>query len=56
MAAMLLVVGNMFVDSEELMVTSSISRFAGPTRFFGGASRGKVCVHAFIGASVPSCM
>jgi len=39
---MLLVVGDVPVDSESLVVTSSISRFVGPTWFFGGAHRGRV--------------
>jgi len=41
---MLSVVGNVAVHSEAPMMTSSISRFASPTRFFGGAHRGRVCV------------
>jgi hypothetical protein len=43
-------------DSEALVVTSSISRFPGPTQFFGGAHRGRVCVRMFIGVSVHSYM
>ena len=35
--------------SEAPMATSSISRFADPTQFFGGAHRDRVCVCAFIG-------
>ena len=53
---MLSVVGDVPVDSEAPMVTLSISRFAGPTRFFGGTHRGRVCVRAFIGVSVCSCI
>ena len=45
------VVGDVPVDSEAPVVTSSISRFAGPTQFFGGAHRDRVCVHAFIRVS-----
>jgi len=30
------------------VVTLLISRFNGPTRFFGGAHRGIVCVHVFV--------
>jgi len=52
---MLSVVGDLPVDSEAV-VTSPISRFVGPTRFFGGAHRGRVCVRAFIGVSVRLCM
>jgi hypothetical protein len=44
-----LVVGDVPVDSKAFVVTSSISRFAGPTQLFGGAYRDRVCVHAFIG-------
>jgi hypothetical protein len=43
--AILSVVGNVPVNSETPMVTSSISRFASPTQFFGGAHRGRVYVH-----------
>ena len=46
--AILSVVCDVPVDSEAPMVTSSISRFAGPTQFFGGVHRGRVCVRAFI--------
>jgi len=88
---MLLVVGDVPIDSDALVVTSSILRFSdalvvtssilifvGPTRFIGGAyrgrvcvrvcvhkgwcvlvcmwHRGKMCVRAFIGVSVRSCM
>ena len=49
-------VGEVSVDSEASVVTSSISRFAGPTQFFEGAHRGRVCVRAFIEVSVRSCM
>jgi len=47
--AIVLVVGNVPVDSETSMVTSSISRFDGSTRFFKDAHRDNVCVRAFIG-------
>ena len=50
------VVGDVPVDSKTRVVTSSISRIAGPTQFFGGAHRGRVCVHTFIEVSVRSCM
>jgi len=50
------VVGDVPVDSKASVVTSSISRFAGPTRFFGGAHRGRVCVCVFIELSVRSCV
>jgi hypothetical protein len=53
---MLSVVGDVPVDSEVPLVTSSILRFAGPTQFFGGAHKGKVCVRAFIGVSMHSCI
>ena len=50
------VVGDVPVDNEAPVVTSSVSRFAGLTQFFGGAHRGRVCMRAFIGVSVRSCM
>ena len=50
------VIGDLPVDSEASLVTSSILRFASPTQFFGGAHRGRVCMRAFIGMSVHSCM
>jgi hypothetical protein len=53
---MLSMVGDVPVKSEASTVTSSISRFAGPTQFLGGAHRGRVCVRAFIGVSVRSCL
>uniref|UniRef100_A0ACD6ADM6 Uncharacterized protein n=1 Tax=Avena sativa TaxID=4498 RepID=A0ACD6ADM6_AVESA len=40
--------GDVSVDSEAPVVTSSISRPDPPTQFFGGAHRGRVCVCAFI--------
>ena len=52
----LLVVGDVPIDSEAPMVTSSISRFAGRTQLFRGAHRGRMCMRAFIGVSVHSCM
>jgi len=54
--AMLLMVSDVPVDSETPVVNSSISRFAGPTRFFGGAQRDRVCVCTFIEVSVHSCL
>ena len=49
---MLSVVGDIPVDNKTSVVTSSISRLAGPTRFFRDTHRGKMCVHVFIGVSV----
>jgi len=43
------VVGDVPVDSDAPVVTSSISRFVGPTQFFEGSHRGRVWVRAFIG-------
>jgi hypothetical protein len=48
---MLLVLGDVSLDSEASVVTSSISRFAGPTQFFGGAHRGSVSVRSCMWAS-----
>ena len=48
-------VGNVLLDNETSMVTSSISRFANPTQFFGGAHRDRVCIRMFIGVSVRLC-
>lgn len=53
---MLSVVGIVPIDNEAPVVTLSISRFAGPTRFFEGAHRGRVCMCAFLGVSVLSCV
>ena len=53
-------VGDVPVDSEAPVVTSSISRFAGQTQFFRGAHRDRVRVECacvqFIGVSVRSCI
>jgi hypothetical protein len=54
MTLCVLVVGDVPVDNEALMVTSSILRFADPTRFFECVHRDRVCVRAFIGVSVHS--
>jgi hypothetical protein len=48
------VVGDVSVDSEVPMMTSSISRFADPTQSFRGTHRGRVCVRAFIRVRVHS--
>jgi hypothetical protein len=48
--------GDVPVDSEAPMVTSSISRPDLPAQSFGGAHRGTVCVCAFIGVSVCACI
>ena len=48
--------GDVPVDSEAPVVTSSISRLDPPAQSFGGAHRGRVCVRAFIGVSVCTCM
>jgi len=51
---MLSVVGNVTIDREASKVTSSISTFGGPTRFFKGAHRGMMCVRVFIEMTVRS--
>ena len=48
--------GDVPVDSEAPVVTSSISRPDPPAQYFGGAHRGRVCMCAFIGMSVCMCM
>ena len=53
---MLLVVGDVPVNSETPVVTSSILRFAGPTQFFRCAHMGRVYVRTFIRVSVRSCL
>ena len=53
---MLLLVGDVPVDSEAHVETSSISRFVGPTHFFGGAHRDKMYMVAFIGVNVRLCL
>ena len=45
-------VGDVLVDSETSVVTSSISRSAGLSRFFEGVHKGRMCMHAFIEVSV----
>ena len=51
---MILVVGGVPIKNEALVMTWSISSFAGLTRFFGGARRGRVWVRTFISVSVHS--
>jgi len=47
-SVILSVVGDVSVDSEAPIVTSSISRFIGPTWFFGGAHMvGCTCVRSY---------
>jgi hypothetical protein len=48
------VVSDVPVDEEALVVTSRISRSPG-VQSFGGAHRGRACVHVFIGVSVCAC-
>ena len=48
--------GDVPVDSEASVVTSSISRLDPPAQSLGGAHRGRMCVCAFIGVSVCACM
>ena len=48
--------GDVPVDSETTVVTSSISKPDPPAQCLGGAHRGRVCVRAFIGVSVYACM
>jgi hypothetical protein len=54
--AILSVVGDVSVDSEAFVATSSISGFVGPTQFIEGAHRGRVCARTFIGLSVRPCL
>jgi hypothetical protein len=49
------VVSDVPVDDEAAVVTSRISISAGAQSFRGGAHRGRVCVHVFIGVSVYAC-
>jgi hypothetical protein len=53
--AILSVVGDVPVNSEASVVTSSISWFAGPIQFFGGAHRDRVCLLVFLEVSMRSC-
>jgi hypothetical protein len=48
--------GDVPVDSEMPVVTSSTLRFNLLAQFSGGAHRGSVCVCAFIWVSVYACM
>jgi hypothetical protein len=41
-------VGDVLVDSETSVATSSISRSAGLSRFFEGVHKGRICMHACI--------
>jgi len=43
---MLLVIDNISIDSETPRMTTSISRFVGSTRFFGGVYRSRVYTQA----------
>jgi hypothetical protein len=44
------------VDTETLLVTDFMNLKIKPTQSFGGAHRGRVCVHVFIGVSAHTCM
>jgi hypothetical protein len=48
------VVGDVPVNNETFMATLLILRFAGPTQFFGGAHKGRMCV-TFVYVSVCIC-
>jgi hypothetical protein len=51
-----LVGGDIPVNNETSMVTSSISRLSPPTQSFGGGHRDRVCVRTFIEVSVCVCI
>jgi len=56
---MLSLVGDVPIDSEASVVTSSISKLAGSTRFFGGAHRSRgvyTCVHRGVFMFVSVCI
>jgi hypothetical protein len=53
---MLLVVGDVSVDSKASVLTSLISRFADLIWFFRDAHRSRVCVHTFIVMSIHMCL
>ena len=44
------------IDSEAPVVASSISRPDPPAQYLGGVYRDRVCVRAFVGVSVCTCM
>jgi hypothetical protein len=44
------------VDSEALLVADFVNLKIKPAQSFGGAHRGRVCVHVFIGVSARTCM
>ena len=48
--------GDVPVDSEAPVVTSSISRLDPPAQALGGAHRGRVRVRAFIGVGACTCV
>ena len=54
--AILLVIGDVPVDNETPVVTSSISKFTRSTQFFVGAHMGRVYIRAFIRMNVRLCM
>jgi hypothetical protein len=51
-----LVGGDVSVDSEASVVTSSFSRSNSPAQSFEGAHRDRVCVCVFIGMDVYACV
>jgi hypothetical protein len=52
----LLVRGDISIDSETLLVTDFINLKIKPVQFLGGAHRDMVYVHVFIGVSARTCM
>jgi hypothetical protein len=48
--------GDVSIDSEPLLVTDFKNLKIKPTQSFGGAHRGRVCVHVFIEMSAHTCM
>jgi hypothetical protein len=48
--------GDVPIDSETLLMTDFMNLKIKPTRSFGCAHRGRVCVHVFIGMSARTCM
>jgi hypothetical protein len=44
------------VDSEALLIIDFVNLKIKPTQSFGGAHKGRVCMHMFIGVSAHTCM
>jgi hypothetical protein len=48
--------GDIFIDSETLLVTDFVNFKIKMAQSFGGTYRGRICVRVFIGMSARTCM